>query len=447
MGCKFAILWGVCATVFGVLLLPIATFAQQSRFTPQFCVTPPHDQICAEFPDDQTDFSASFEYMVVSGAAQEPFDFFSWQAFVALNWPVSAEGEALPSLTDPSDRRTWQQFHRREEVLAQDAAAEHCGGKAETATVIAQDLAQADGSVLIDQSGNFVVYETRLNPAAEGYILENALQTLAGQQTRGDTPVAFPLGRIGVKPASVLIKTAWRVLTDPKDAADFIQSSGVIYVPPDRAADGQAMCVDATLALVGMHIVTRVGSGNGDEWIWSTFEHRRNAPTATNARNINSIYANDLFPGGCKAPEGDLSEAYSFFDVDCPECKTNTAASQPWQWASTAPFALVGGAPASPSQIVRCWEVFEETQRVSRLWHDRVAGSGLENYILISTQWRGANISPLFEHGEVPRFLTNTTMETFLQDAEEGTCLGCHADAETAAGQNANFTFLLRDVN
>jgi hypothetical protein len=66
------------------------------------------------------------------------------------------------------------------------------------------------------------------------------------------------------------------------------------------------------------------------------------------------------------------------------------------------------------------------------------------NYMLISTQWRGANKSPLFEHGEVPRFLTNTTMETYGQTVSDGSCLGCHAEATTATGHMSNFTFLLR---
>jgi len=38
-------------------------------------------------------------------------------------------------------------------------------------------------------------------------------------------------------------------------------------------------------------------------------------------------------------------------------------------------------------------------------------------------------------------------METFGQSDPKGTCLGCHADAETAAGQAANFIFSLRYAN
>ena len=76
-------------------------------------------------------------------------------------------------------------------------------------------------------------------------------------------------------------------------------------------------------------------------------------------------------------------------------------------------------------------------------WQARLADTVLHNYMLVSSQWRGANISPIFPHGELPRFLTNTTVETFVQTDPQGTCLGCHAAARTATGADANFTFLL----
>ena len=65
------------------------------------------------------------------------------------------------------------------------------------------------------------------------------------------------------------------------------------------------------------------------------------------------------------------------------------------------------------------------------------------NYRLISTQWRGSPGSKLFPNGEVPRFLTNVTLETYDQYSHGGTCMGCHATATTAAGQDANFSFFL----
>ena len=50
--------------------------------------------------------------------------------------------------------------------------------------------------------------------------------------------------------------------------------------------------------------------------------------------------------------------------------------------------------------------------------------------------------SELFPNGEVPRFLTNVTLETYDQYTHGGTCMGCHAKALTLAGQDANFSFL-----
>ena len=50
---------------------------------------------------------------------------------------------------------------------------------------------------------------------------------------------------------------------------------------------------------------------------------------------------------------------------------------------------------------------------------------------LISTQWRGSPGSALFPNGEVPRFLTNVTLETYDQYSHGGTYMGCHAKAMT----------------
>lgn len=63
--------------------------------------------------------------------------------------------------------------------------------------------------------------------------------------------------------------------------------------------------------------------------------------------------------------------------------------------------------------------------------------------MLVSSQWRGTNVSPFLPHGELPRFLTNTTVETLDQTDPQGTCLGGYTAARTAIGADANFTFLL----
>ena len=282
----------------------IGTAVGDVDFTPQTCVRAPHDRLCPHFPDDQTDFSAVFEYLFINTAAQDPFDHHAWQAFVALNWPLAdddAPVAALASAPDaPHTRRVWSRFASRDDVFRPDRAAA-CPDSADV-IVRTSDLVQADGTVLIDQSGNFVVYETRLNPVAEAYIRDNALDTRAGQAAFDPQPVEFPQGRLGAQatPASVLLKTSWRVMQSGETG--YLTASGLIYVPDHRSASGVSLCLPVTLGMVGMHIVTRVASGNGGEWLWSTFEHRDNVPVAGSARQVNSLLALELFPEGCTHP-------------------------------------------------------------------------------------------------------------------------------------------------
>ncbi|NMM43578.1 hypothetical protein HH303_03750 [Rhodospirillaceae bacterium KN72] len=431
--------------------LPQESRAELPAFKERFCFAEPYDRPCAVFPIDQTDFSEFFEYMIVEAKAQEPFDFFSWQAFVALNWPYAAPDRPAPSLSD-TGRYAWTYYARRDDVISAARPATDCRDRSDGRGVYTWDLAQADGNVLIDIDGNFAVYETRMNDVAADYIRSNALNTLAGQEKFAPKAVSFPLGGDGRMP-SVLMKTAWRILTGKPSDSRYLQADGIVSVPTEASESGEPLCLTVRLGLVGMHIVSRVKSGNGDEWIWSTFEHRDNVPIAENARNINSIYARDLFPGGCKAPkeaqtETASPEGYAFFDPDCPTCATNAASTKRWSWADTAPFARLNGSPPDrASQIVRCWDIFPRTDEINAQWHAALAGSVLTNYQLVSTQWRGANASAMFEHGEVPRYVSNTTLETYLQYDKTGSCLGCHAGAATAAGQSANFTFLLQNAD
>jgi hypothetical protein len=257
-----------------------------------------------------------------------------------------------------------------------------------------------------------VVYDTRMNAVAADYIRAEGLNSRAGQAAFvRHSAVAFPQGRLadaarGLSAAmpTVMIKTSWRLLADPAEEARFFTVDGVVHVPAARSESGKDSCLSARLGLVGMHIILRTLSGNGDEWIWSTFEHVDNVPLAENARDVNSIYADELFPGGCGRPAAPPQSAYSFFDPDCPDCRTNRAAGAAWSWAAKPPYARIAGqAPRRGSQVVRCWKVFESTAAVNRRWQQHLAGTRWANYMLISTQWRGADKSPLFEHGEVPR--------------------------------------------
>ncbi|MEL6217608.1 MAG: hypothetical protein AAFR79_03955 [Pseudomonadota bacterium] len=416
------------------LCLPLVLAAPQADGQPTeraFCIEPPHDRICPSFPQDQTDFSRFFEYRIVNDTAQAPFDEYAWQAFVALHWADLGLGP---------ETENWRRFARKIDVL--DPEPGPCTGRTDGRHGVVASPKQSDGTQLIDQNGNFVVYETRLNSVAEHYLVENALTTASGRAKFGQ-PISFPRGSINDQAAPILLKFAWQILQEPKPG--MIGASGVVPIPSNQSVDGEARCLPVKLGLVGMHIVTKVESGHGDKWIWATFEHADTVPTAANARAINSIYDRDLFPDGCAAPDEGNDRAYLLYDPSCPDCPRNRPPVEERLWAAEAPFAITAsGLPAPRSQIVRCWKVFEPTRETNSAWQAQLRGTPLENYILISSQWRGANPDPLFPNGELPRYLSNATMETYIQTDPIGTCLGCHANARTAEGNPSDFTFLLR---
>ncbi|MFY0632599.1 MAG: hypothetical protein JXQ91_02210 [Vannielia sp.] len=403
------------ATLRAIPLLVLLLLALPAR-AEELCFTPPHDQLCATYPEDQRDFSALFEYRVIAGAAQDPFDTFSWQAFTALNWPDTARPGAAPA--------SWRGFARKAQAPGP------CGPRP-PGTVLATPL-QSDGNALIDRNARFITYETRLNPVAAAY-----LATLPPY-----TDVNFPRGESTARPASVLLKTAWRILPAPDPA--YITAPGAIEIPAHMRPDGVPACAEARLGLVGMHIVTKVASGHGDHWLWSTFEHVALAPEAENAREINSLYANPLFPEGCRGP-AEAPGDWLLYNPATPHAPANAPPASAL-WHDTAPMARSpSGSALPPTQVLRCWAIFGPTRATNARWQARHAGTPLARYQLISTQWRGANPDPIFPEGELPRYLSNLTLETYVQTAPNGSCLSCHAAATTRAGAPSDFTFLLQD--
>ena len=108
------------------------------------------------------------------------------------------------------------------------------------------------------------------------------------------------------------------------------------------------------------------------------------------------------------------SRRYVLFNPGCKGCPTNTTAHAEWKWFEDAPHAR-GHAVRGEfgTQVVRCWQIFESTAHVNTFWHAMLRGTVWSNYRLVSTQWRGSPGSALFPNGEVPRFLTNVTLETY----------------------------------
>ncbi len=432
----------------------------------RFCDTPGIERPCAALPKDVTGFDSSFIYRFLSEGAQFPFDQFAWQTFVALNWPVDGAGNPLSVDfgTAPAAPRRWQYLASAAEALPVVRESGACGPEA-PGTLTLTKFRQADGFPLIDRALNYVVYDTRLDPSMQAYIAANGLGTRAGQKAfaAAKRPIGFPKGhyadkakRRGGSAGAVVVKSAWRVLagtaapsTAPEtvngQAGRYFTRPGRIAIAATDSADGRARCIEARLGLVAMHIARRTLSGNGDKWIWSSFEHVGNAPLAGNGRKPNDLFEDEFFPGGCRAPAA-VGRDYAFFRAGCAECRPNRIAPADWTWAAAPPYARAFSQSGGfGTQVTRCWRIWAGTSKLNAFWRSRLAGTVWANYRLLSAQWRGNyGGDEFFGHGEVPRYLANPVIETYVQDQRDGTCLGCHAGAETTAGQAADFSFLFQ---
>ncbi|MEH6578916.1 MAG: hypothetical protein V7731_17780 [Amphritea sp.] len=440
-----------------LLPLPPQLSKAQLDITAHFCDTEPRRELCSTLPKDVLEFSKFFIYMLIEQNAQNPFDLFSWQSFIALNWPVDKSGSADIG-SSPESPRHWQTYTTPRELFNYPES-ELCTRKQlSQSSLLSSAYIQADGLPLIDQNGNYVIYDIRINPVMEKYIKQNNLHTLSGQklfqQAGGiiDFPKGFyqdPINQLGGSVGAMTIKTAWRIL-DPendKQLKRFYVTNGLIEVSAEQSLNNKPMCLPVTLGLVGMHIVNRTESGNGGDWIWTTFEHVDNAPFADHARGPNSIHVStSLFPENCAASVNPENR-YSFFDASCEDCQANQPPAgipEDWKWAGQPPYARYSdNEPVKPPQVTRCWLPSVGTRYINRAWQDKLAGTVWTNYALATTQWKGATKSAVFPNGEVPRYLTNSAFETYLQTADNGTCLGCHSAAKTLTDQPANLTFLL----
>jgi hypothetical protein len=148
---------------------------------------------------------------------------------------------------------------------------------------ISTEEGQATNNVLLDKNGDLVyyitmvndVYATLLKAAAKDGSKVNRFPTTKAELDN------LLITSLEPNALAIELKTAWVKLGNGMNKEDYvtIQSDIPVYNqknPKQWVFTGDT--VQATLALVGMHIV---GSAKGHpEMIWSTFEHKSNTPNA-----------------------------------------------------------------------------------------------------------------------------------------------------------------------
>ena len=385
--------------------------------------------------------------------ARPYFDAFSWQSFVALNWPAAANGPrgtpdrpddpaVFTAATGGGQPVVWGTYKEDFELFSQGAQrpttwesstvpVNPCG---DTAVNPGQKVfvrySKGDSVVeigneafsypLIDQSRNYAVYEIRFNrtqydfirggdsdPSSWLYLVKN----LAAREPL-QMPASSPPSTVG----ALMLKAAWKVLVPGvDDASRFYAVDSLVLEPTTKK------CTPQRVGLVGFHIVQKLVAF--PEWIWSTFEQVDNVPESGN-------------PAGRR---------YSFNNGSASPATTGGWADRP---PTMAP-KLQPVAERKPVQVTRLNAIPDGTRALNPSWQKAVAGTVWANYQLVFTQWpttpgqfktmEAGGIYPQDAGAPFPvSGVTNTAMETYFQSQTDAagaggnSCMRCHYRASQA---------------
>jgi hypothetical protein len=386
---------------------------------------------------------------------QADFDIFSWNSFIALNWPAKPDGSPdlarKPGAGVTGDNDTvWEHWIDSSSITVapgqvpsftapQEVPAACASLAAPGMRVLGQDgktpTQPFNTGPLIDQSKAYARFEIRVNQDMFKYILDNNLYSKAGQQQFAGT-VKFPCGAAGKHVGAVMVKAAWKILGAQDDSSHFHTTKALVFTP-DPTGGSAGMCGAQKVGLVGLHVAHKTATA--PQWAWSTFEHVENAPTDVEVKS------------------GPLKSRYNFFDPKCKDCAVNAAAERSWNPAAQ---------DRPPTQVVRRNVITPDAQASAAAQNNAAQGlfakvnskSVWRFYELISTQWptdpgnaATCTANPANPAGTPePPFLANATLETFVQGKSEGvssSCILCHNNAAMAVGGSrgaSDFTYILQ---
>ncbi len=320
----------------------------------------------------------------------EAFDCLAWQTFIYLNWPAKADRRGAP---DPKMEfgapalAVWESFKTVDEVFlhggddpgpwdasvtsrfaetlrslvgddvfhllkqrskvsdAVKASGNPNSPQHDAKKTVLDDANQTDGGNLIDQNGEAVYYEMRMDKDEYNYIVLNQLYNTNSQSTFArQYGIELPMGVSAYGDVGAIeVKAAWKVLGVGDDPARFHTAEALIGDPQQPVLVG----------LVGMHIVQHVAPLH--QAIWATFAQIDNAPLATD-------------PG--------TARHYSFFNARCSrkKCPPNSATDG-----------------STPTQVIQAQPIPAEAARLNaymqKLIGDVAPRAPWQYYQLIDVQW------------------------------------------------------------
>ncbi len=382
--------------------------------------------------------------------ARPAFDRFSWQSFIALNWPADPAHRGEPLEPDnpaifrnpPAGSTTvWGAYKEAFELFDQgnktptpwdsyETPISPCpeAARGEKVLVMASKGGTLLGGVdeafsfpLIDQFRHYARTEIRFNRTQYNFIRDNKLylaKNLAAQQ-----PISMPMSRPPATQGAIMLKATWRELTDTDDRDRYYNVRALIIDPAKKPGDPPT-CLPRTVGLVGLHIVHKVSPLS--EWVWSSFEQVDNIERGPGATPKTPI----SFNNGTNNPP-----------------TVRGYANRPL--AKVPP--LLPESQRSPVQVTRLNPIPDtppgaSTQDLNRDYQALLKGTVWQYYQLIITQWptNPGRFTTVEQGGIYPQDCgqpfpvagcTNVSMETYLQSPVDAagtggnSCMSCHYTA------------------
>jgi len=350
-------------------------------------------------PDDECHTISNTEHVAA----------YSWQAFIALNWPAKSKKRGEPDGDDPKQianrtaPRVWETWKSLQETFLPSGTKPDSWETADNHAFCAKNSNKPDPSptndpsptkVLVDinqsniaglaagpliaQNRTYVRYEIRMNQvefeeiAAKGYY------------RRGQKTITLPVG-------SIHVKAAWREVRPGENTDRYYRTEALSFNPFDGS------CEKRWFVLIGLHIVHKTPSR--PQWIWSTFEHVDNldAPPGTRP-SLNNPKA----PQEQGNPPPPILAGHKL-DPD-PE-----------------PVQVVFRNSFRPGKAERAqnknWQ--ESPELEDTVW---------KYYQLIRTQWPQLPNNLPLGNPFPDKYVANSTMETYKQQRRY-TCIQCHNNA------------------
>ena len=397
----------------------------------------------------------------------QEFNKYSWEAFLAINWPTDDQGNPKKYFYDKGIP-AWQQWKEAFQVYRKNGETPTPWGSTPSLpdqnypknvtntqrvivrnttpthpATVADEVDQAFAGKLFDQWGNVVVYEALMNKPEFDYIVENELYNINGQiayyQKNKDTDngnINFPKGDYASNTLGAIeIKFAWRVF--PKN----YPHKDRYYIEEGYVQDKDGNWKLTELGMIGFHISQKTPTGK--QWVWSTFEHIDNLDQ--------NIITKEVTKDGKKATEVTVIHP-TLTDPNCEICPVNVDVSNNnttythhkgehgnyWTISGDLTDKYFTNTDVMKTQAKRMVDIPVRVQQLNAQMqaYFKKYNSVWQYYQLIDTQYPlHQNVKPASnkeasyhlpqsvhnKSGGQPNIalLTNITMETFFQDGNQ----------------------------